>query len=125
MKKVNRIQRIQTIPYIGPNHLLLTMLQTFVWQHCQWHCLQKIFCLKLPNSVRKEKKLLEAMTLAMLPTKSLQDCHDQMIRAIFCSVFPFCNYLITNVFGYDVLTWNFNILDLDFRSKSHMTTSRS
>ena len=57
------------------------MLQTFVWQHCQWHCLQKNFCLKLPNSVRNAKKLLEAMSLAMLPTKSLQHCQDQMIRA--------------------------------------------
>ena len=28
---------------IGPNHLLLAMLHTFVWQHCQWYCLQKIF----------------------------------------------------------------------------------
>ena len=67
---------------IGPNHLLLAMLQTFVWQHCQWHCLQKNFCLELPNSVRNEKKFLEAMPLAMLPTKSLQHCKDQMIRAI-------------------------------------------
>ena len=72
---------------IGPNHLVLTMLQTFVWQHCQWHCLQKCFCLKLPNSVRNAKKFLEAMPLAMLPTKSLQHCQDQMIRAI--------TYLIT------------------------------
>ena len=66
----------------GPNHLLLAMLQTFVWQHCQWHCLQNLFCLKLSNSVRNEKKLLEAMPLPMLPTKSLQHCQDQMIRAI-------------------------------------------
>ena len=65
----------------GPNHLLLTMLQTFVWQHCQWHCLQKYFCLKLPNSVRNAKKFLEAMPLAMLPTKSLQHCQEQMIWA--------------------------------------------
>ena len=65
----------------GLNHLVLTMLQTFVWQHCQWHCLQKFFCLKLPNSVRNAKKFLEAMPLAMLPTKSLQHCQDQMIRA--------------------------------------------
>ena len=57
------------------------MLQTFVWQHCQWHCLQKCFCLKLPNSVRNAKKIFEAMPLAMLPTKSLQHWQDQMIRA--------------------------------------------
>ena len=42
----------------------------------------KIFCLKLPNSVKNAKKILEAMPLAMLPTKSLQHCQDQMIRAI-------------------------------------------
>ena len=42
----------------------------------------KNFFLKLPNSVRNAKKLLEAMPLAMLPTKSLQHCQDQMIRAI-------------------------------------------
>ena len=41
----------------------------------------KNFCLKLPNSVRKAKKILEAMPLAMLPTKSRQHCQDQMIRA--------------------------------------------
>ena len=29
----------------------------------------------------KQKFFLEAMPLAMLPTKSLQHCHDQMIRA--------------------------------------------
>ena len=44
----------------------------------------KIFCLKLPNSVKNEKKYLEALPLAMLPTKSLQHCQDQMIRAIYC-----------------------------------------
>ena len=65
------------------------MLQTFVWQHCQWHCLQKYFCLKLPNSVRNAKKFLEAMPLAMLPTKSLQHCQDQMIRANVCT--SYCN----------------------------------
>ena len=65
----------------GPNHLLLVMLHTFVWQHCQWHCLQKVFCLKLPNSVRNAKKFLEALPLAILPTKSLQHCQDQMIWA--------------------------------------------
>merc|ERR1712218_593046 len=64
-----------------PESSALAMLQTFVWQHCQWHCLQKYFCLKLPNSVRNAKILLEAMPLAMLPTKSLQHCQDQMIRA--------------------------------------------
>ena len=36
-----------------------------------------------------QKKLLEAMPLAMLPTKSLQHCQDQMIRPIanigFCA----------------------------------------
>ena len=68
----------------GPNHLLLAMLQIFDWQHCKWHCLQKLFCLKLPNSVRNAKKFLEAMPLAMLPTKSLQHCQDQMIRANVC-----------------------------------------
>ena len=31
------------ITYIGPNHLVLAMLSTFGWQHCQWHCLQKFF----------------------------------------------------------------------------------
>ena len=41
----------------GTNHLPLTMLQTFTWQHCQWHCLQKIFCLKLPNWVRNKEKI--------------------------------------------------------------------
>ena len=51
---------------IGPNNLLLAMLQIFDWQHCQWHCLQKLFWLKLPNSVRNAKKFLEAMPLAML-----------------------------------------------------------
>ena len=60
--------------YNGRNHLLLAMLQTFVWQHCQWHCLQKLFRLELPNSVRNAKKILEAMPLAILPTKSLQHC---------------------------------------------------
>ena len=62
------------------------MLLTFGWQHCQWHCLQKCFCLKLPNSVRNAKKIFEAMPLAMLPTKSLQHCQDQMIRATFCNI---------------------------------------
>ena len=76
--------------YNGPNHLLLAMLQTFVWQHCQWRCPQKIFCLKLPNSVRNAKTFLEAMPLAMLPTKSLQHCQDQMIWAIkLCHCFTF------------------------------------
>ena len=41
----------------------------------------KNFCLKLPNSVRNAKIILKAMPLAMLPTKSLQHCQDQMIRA--------------------------------------------
>ena len=27
----------------GPNHLLLAMLPTFGWQHCQWNCLQIFF----------------------------------------------------------------------------------
>ena len=31
------------ITYIGPNHLVLAMLSTFGWQHCQWHCLRKCF----------------------------------------------------------------------------------
>ena len=48
----------------------------------QWHCLKKIYCLKLPNSVRNKKKLEAWMALAMLPIKSLQHCQDQMIRAI-------------------------------------------
>ena len=82
MNATTTLKGLLSIPLnIGPNHLLLAMLQTFVWQHCQWHCFQKIFCLKLPNSVRYAKKFLEAMPLAMLPTKSLQHCQDQMIRA--------------------------------------------
>ena len=70
----------------GLNHLLLTMLQTFLLQYCQWHCLQKKICLKLPDSVRNAKIILKAMPLAMLPTKCLQHCQDQMIRAIvYCA----------------------------------------
>ena len=45
------------------------MLPTFGWQHCQWHCLQKIF-------------LHFSLNDAILPTKSRQHCQDQMIRAI-------------------------------------------
>ena len=62
---------------------------------CSWQCCRLLFCniangiaaknffLKLPNSVRKAKNFLEAMLLAMLPTKSRQHCQDQMIPAIF------------------------------------------
>ena len=47
----------------------------------------KSFGLKMPNSVRNEKIFLKAMPLAMLPTKSLQHCQDQMIQANICSLF--------------------------------------
>ena len=46
----------------------------------------KNLCLNLPNSVRNAKTFLEAMPLAMLPTKSLQHCQDQMIRANMCKL---------------------------------------
>ena len=66
----------------GPNHLVLAMLPTFGWQHCQWYCPKNFFGLKLHNVTRNARKFLEAMPLAMLPTKSLQHCQDQMIPAI-------------------------------------------
>ena len=44
----------------------------------------KNFSLKLPNSVRNAKKVLEAMPLTMLPIKSLQHWQKQMIQAIVC-----------------------------------------
>ena len=73
------------------------MLQTFVWQHC----LQKLFRLELPNSVRNAKTFLEAMPLAMLPTKSLEHCQDQMIRAIDYPLHVTCKIPAGKLFSLD------------------------
>ena len=113
-------------------------MQKHFWRQCQWpessaldnaadFCLAtlpmalppKIFCLKLPNSVRNAKKNLEAM-----PTKSLQHCHDQMIRAIDGQMPVICHRDVgsfsTLVFGYansrfgcqlsKMMCWKWNLL---------------
>ena len=66
------------------------ILAQIIWS---WQCCQllvgniangiakKNFILELHNWARNTRNFLEAMPLAMLPTKSLQHCHDQMIRA--------------------------------------------
>ena len=75
------------ITYIGPNHLVLAMLSTFGWQHCQWHWLKKkIFFISHWIRQFYAKNFLEAMPLTMLPTKSPQHCQDQMIRAIIYKI---------------------------------------